>query len=254
MHIECKHPVKLSWQLDFDQLKDALAPFSTRTRKKIIKAQLLLADHDYSIRCEDLSEELVDRFVAIYKLHMQAIGGIVHDVKQRVYVSPPHSHPYKVISIYLKDIYLGGLIFSDRVTHLVTAYKAIPHKLKHSLPISSSFVIEAALNKYAIEHNCKYIRRGKDRNLYGPNLSIGLALYKLQIGTYPRLVPNSKLKPSTGFNWSNKDTLVFLAPQEGNRITEGIIYSTSNQAELQLAYPLLFNQSKLTITPHKIDG
>jgi len=254
VHINCKYPAKISWQLDIAQYNDPLAPFGTKIRKKITKAQSLLLEHGYSVRCEDLSEELVDKFVDIYNFHMLAIGGIIHEVKQKTFLSPPHSYPYKVISIYLKEKYLGGLIFSNRVDHLVTAYKALPHKLEHSLPISSSFVVEEALNKYAIEHRCRYIRRGKDRNLYGPNLSIGLALYKLQIGAYPRLVPNSKLEPNAGFDWSNQDTLVFLAPGTGEQITEAKLYSTKSETELQLAHPLLFSRPNLKVVIHKIDG
>ena len=247
MNINCAYPQKISWRIDISNYKDSLNPFSDKTRKRISKAKKLLDEQGYMIRCEDLSEKLINQFVYIYNHHIGKLGGLVHDVKEKIFNNPPHKFPYKFFNIYHKEIYVGGLIFSDRGDHLVVAYKAIPHRLNIKIPISLSYIAETYLYKYALDNNKMYIRRGSDRNLYGIELSIGLALYKLQIGNYPILVPDKKLTIINCFDWKEEDTLVFLAPQVGNKIDQAMMYSTKPVDELHDTYHLLFTNKNLTV-------
>lgn len=247
MQINCMHPEKISWRLDISNYKDPFEPFGKKTRKRISKAKKLLEEHEYVIKYEDFSEELFDRFIVIYKNHIKRIGGVLHDVMDKIITNPRHNFPYKFINAYKNGKYQGGIIFSDRVDHLVVAYRAIPHELEIKLPISLPYVMEFHLNKYALESGKKYIRRGRDGNPYGLNLSIGLALYKLQLGNYPILVPDNILPMASGFNWKEEDTLVFLAPTEGDRINKAIMYSGKNNDELKIKYKILFTNKYVTV-------
>lgn len=247
MQIDCMHPEKISWRLDISSYKDPLEPFGEKTRKRIIKTKKLHEGYGYVIKCEDFSEDIFNKFLVIYKHHIKRIGGILHDVKDKIITNPRHNFPYKFINAYKNGKYQGGIIFSDRVEHLVVAYRAIPHELEIKLPINLSYVMEYYLNKYALESGKKYIRRGRDRNPYGLNLSIGLALYKLQLGNYPILVPNQELTIIHCFDWKEEDTLVFLPPTKGDRINMAIMYSSKNNDELKIKYTLLFTNKYVTV-------
>ncbi|NCN58455.1 helix-turn-helix transcriptional regulator [Candidatus Microgenomates bacterium] len=247
MNINGDYPQKISWRIDISDYDNYLAPFGGKTRKKIHKAEQHLAENNYNIKVDDVNEEFIDNFIKIYTRHIQSIGGQVHDVKYKIITKPPHSYPYKAVSVYKGNQYIGGLLFSDRGDHLVTAYKAIPRDTGIKLPIGMSYLVEAELYKYALTHNKQYIRRGRDRNLYGIELAIGIALYKLQIGNYPILVPDKKLTIIDSFDWKGQDVLVFLAPQAGNKIDKAIMYSTKSVDELHTAFHLLFTNKYVTV-------
>ena len=149
--------------------------------------------------------------------------------------------PYFSLSLYENGSPIGATIFSERKNILSIAYRIYPNKWNdHKLQASPSIYTEYLLTKYGIEKGFTKLSHGRDRNPYGPNAHIGLAIYKLSVGC-------SVFTPSVSYEINTMelddittDTLVFEQPKEGERITKGYLCvskDTKDKYEQVTKYP-----------------
>lgn len=132
---------------------------------------------------------------------------------------------YFALCLYEGGKPIGATIFSERKLILSVAYRIFPNNWStDELKASPSLYSEYLLNKYAWDRGYKKISHGKDRNPYGVNSSIGLAMFKLSVGcraylpTTPFEVRESKLSEF------DSDIFILKHPEESNQINDAVLY------------------------------
>lgn len=232
MHIDCRYPEKITWVLDLTSFKDALELFGKKTQKKLKSSINRLKTTDYSFKIDHVDENFIKIFYPIYSKNVkQKKNPLVHDLMDKVILNPPHHFPYLSISLYEKDQLRGGIIFSDRDSFIQTSFRAFPSKIDLKLPISISYLAEYYLNDFCLKNNKEYICRGKDRNAFGANSSIGLVSFKLQLGYEPYMLneedfAKDKLQFFDSYEWdSESNVLIFEATQFSEKITSAVLLS-----------------------------
>lgn len=250
MLINYEYPTTITWKMDFSNIKSGFDPFGVKTRKKLKSAMNKFELSNYSIILEEVDDSYIDKFNPIYKSNIETKSNPkTADLKDRIIINPPHNFPYYAFSLYCKDKYEGGIIFSNREDHLVIGYKVFPKSLDIKLPINVSFVAEYYLNEYAINNNMKYIRRGSDRNPYGLNSAIGLAMFKIQAGYWPYMKDEYKDDEiKARLNYDGKDDiLLFKDSIIGGKITQGVLFSESNLDQIEEKYRILLKNGRVNM-------
>lgn len=127
-------------------------------------------------------------------------------------------HPYYILTINESAVPIGATIFAARKSSLSFAYRIYPNEwMQNNLPAGPSLYAEYLLNAWAIEHGYTKISHGKDRNPYGINASIGLALFKLSVGCSVEL-PSGEYEVNTlDTDTLTTDVLVFALPPAGTK-------------------------------------
>ena len=152
---------------------------------------------------------------------------------------------YKTLTLFENGQPIGGCIFSDRTDRFSIAYRMFNSRWSQDERIAGPALYgEYLLDMYSIE-NCKdRLTHGQDRNPYGLNSAIGLAIFKLSIGCYPK-IPKERTIEILDTDHLSQDVLVLLPPQSGNQIIEANLYTKKDNIR---KYEQLFNYSdRLTV-------
>lgn len=180
-----------------------------------------------------LTAEIIDWFTPLYQATIgQKQNGKVFDIYGST-LGKQSSVPYFALILYEGDTAIGATIFSERKTILSIAYRIYPHRWQHhKLQANPSLYTEYVIRQHACGQGYHQLTHGKDRNPYGPNSNIGLALFKLSVGCHVFL-PSTAHEVHTGtLEDFTEDILVFLQPKEGDtRITKGILYASTEGLE-----------------------
>lgn len=250
MIINVVYPSKLTWIIDLKKFESASDAFGNGLNKKIRSSYRKFEESDYNFVIESVDEAYIDKFIPLYEENIKKKDGKIYDVKDKIIVNPPHNYPYFALSLYKDEEYLGGLIYSDRGDHYVGAYKIFPSKLEFTAKVGATMLAEYFLYSKAISNQISYIRRGKDRNLYGVNSRIGLALFKYKIGAKPNILPeNEKFEIGEQFEWDEeKDVLIFEMPEKGREIKKAkLLIAQSSSDDFQEKYKCLLLQKVFNI-------
>lgn len=122
--------------------------------------------------------------------------------------------------------YVGGTIFSLTEKSISVAYRSHETKWPHAALLASpALCAEYLLMQHALELGKIRISHGKDRNPYGMNASIGLAIWKLAIGCLPVKSNDAEMK-TLDTETVAEDMLVLVYPGEARRIREAYLLTT----------------------------
>ncbi len=134
-------------------------------------------------------------------------------------------YEYKILTLQENGKNIGATIFSLRKQKISIAYRAYGnHWPESQLQASPSLYTEYLINQYGLENNLNLLSHGQDRNPYGLNSDIGLAIFKLSVGCSPFL-PRGKYEIKTiDLTTVKTDILIFTLPPDGNKITDGLLY------------------------------
>ncbi len=270
------YPKQVSWKLDLSSFVSANDCFSTDTRKKIKKTLSLLKDAGYYWDISPIDASYAELFYPIYKQHIiQKDHPVIIDIPHRLRLAENEGKNSHAISLYnSKKQYIGGIIFTYKNAESIIsiAFRVFPKQIELKLPIGLSISADYLLYKYAKEQQIHTLFHGKDKNGYGLQSSIGLALFKFQTacrpfisgtkppGIYQRELYDLKgsslafisskddtLHPDPVINYditqSNIGVLYFLGTNSGEYINNAILYIPKEQEEiLKKKYELLYKQ------------
>ena len=230
---------------------DILECSSKKTRYRLRKTLKEIDKVEVTTDIAPLSDAFFSWFTPIYKENIgKKKNARMHDVYDQTLGNKESKYPYYTLTLNEGGIPTGGTIFSVRDDRVSIAYRTYPNKWSGmQLSASPSIYTEYLISKHAQELGKEKISHGLDRNPYGPNASIGLAYFKLQIGCYPHLPKNCELHEFDS-NKLREDTLLLVAPKEGGRIREAILFIESGKEEEYahlLKYP---EQLEITIIKH----
>lgn len=207
--------------------EDPLSELGKNNKARLRSTINALEKTDIEYTVEPLTHDILNWFVPLYEKQIAGKNNPkIHNIAAKT-LNKISSYPYYILILKENGIAIGGTIFSKRKRILSIAYRIYPHNWnKNNLQASPSLFTEYAINSYGFSEGYNLLSHGKDRNPYGKNASIGLALFKLSVGCNAFLPTNFeavKLELST----VTEDLLVFEMPKNGEkRITKGYLCVT----------------------------
>lgn len=205
---------------------DAFAGFGKNhlARLKTTLRKIDTSSVSYSI--EPLTPENLEWFIPLYTATVMTKNNPkVNDIFGST-LGKAGSHPYYILIIKENSVMIGATIYATRKTSLSFAYRIYPNKwTQNNLPAGPSLYAEYLLGAWAIENGYLKISHGKDRNPYGINANIGLALFKLSVGCAVELPTGEYEILSLDTDDITTDILVFEQPKDTERkITQAYLY------------------------------
>lgn len=243
------YPHYVAWKVNLEGIKDPYQLFHKTDQKRIEKSFRKIQMTPLEFRCEKINNEFLSAFIPIYENNIRRKKhAIIFDIAKHLQ-ERSKVHPYQSISLYDGEKLLGGQIFSVRENSLNIAFRIFPKENEWKLPTSLSFMAEYHFYKYALKHGKKEIVHGKDRNPYGQNSDIGLAVYKLSIGVRPYVSESEK----NGFQqeWkktNDENALIFLGERNGEEIKQAVLVLKKDVRTSQKKYEELFHYPFLKVS------
>jgi len=168
-----------------DSIDNILAMLSKNKRKKIKKGMKNMEDFEI-VREDEITPEMFKEWYELYKscIEEKEEKGILLINRDWVYENRDSSQK---LGLFLKK---DGRIIAGLLTRsfgetsflprrLSISYSAI-HKDYKGLGLNDYFNL--LLIEYAKDQGYRYIARGKDTNLYGKHLSVGIPVFKTALG------------------------------------------------------------------------
>lgn len=168
--------------------------------------------------------------------HKEAISKkfnpLLLDVRGTTIEKPGKKSIYKTLTLWQKDKIVGGCIFSCWQERYSIAYRIYdrnwPH---HTLAASPALYGEYLLDEYTRSRKKNTLTHGLDRNPYGINSSIGLAIFKLSVGCNAKLRHNHLEKIELDTDQITTDTLVLHYPKHDEIIKEATLICAKQNLE-----------------------
>ncbi len=220
--MQITYPSHHSWKRAVSD--DPLELFSPRTKNKILAAVSNLEAEGVSYSIEPLKESFFETFIPLYTSKIgQKDNAIVHDVVKNTLGKGASSFPYYSLSLFEKNEFIGGTIFSVRRDRISFAYRIfLPKWNSVNLKISPAYIGEYAAAMFAHEHKLPFISHGRDRNPYGLNADIGLATFKLSAGCRAYVPSDCEVK-TIDTTTITQDCLILGKPLEGVAIEKAYL-------------------------------
>jgi hypothetical protein len=227
LQMQITYPSHHRWMKDISA--GANTGFSGRVVKFIEKSLPLLEQNRIIAKIEPLREEFFDDFTPMYTEKIgQKNNAIVFDVKATTLEKVGVDFPYFGYSIHEDGKYVGGTIFSLRKDRVSYAYRTFEKKwFNADLPASPALIGEYMIAEFARDKGVDLLSHGKDRNPYGLNSAIGLAIFKLSVGCYPSNVTEGSYEIRTIETGEiSEDCLILEQPKRGTNITKAYLVTT----------------------------
>lgn len=245
-----KYPYKHSWCRTLS--KD---PFAGLSKSVVIKLKATLSKIDTSTvthEIKPLTKETIDWFVPLYTEAIEnKANARVFDIYSTT-IGKGSKFSYFSLTLIEDNTPIGALIFSERNEKISIAYKFYPHDWKvNTLKASPSFYAEYLLIQHAINNGFSKLSHGKDRNPYGLNSAIGLAVFKLSVGCSPHIPKNDFVENEIDLACIDTDILVLTSPLSGTQITEAILYTSPESVEKYTQVTKYPEQLKVTVIERK---
>lgn len=207
-----QYPTSHTWVKSV--VADPLTGFGKNHTVRIKNTLKKITESNVTYRIEPLTPAIIDWFTPLYT---EMVGEKSNAKISDIYTSTlgkEANYPYNALILLEAGIPIGATIFSERKATLSFAYRIYPNHWQHnSLPAGPSLYAEYIINDYASQKQFAKISHGKDRNPYGYNAGIGLALFKLSVGCSIYLPNGQSDTASIDLDAVTDDILVFAYPQ-----------------------------------------
>lgn len=192
-----------------------------RLRSTLIQIENSTVTYEFS----PLTNETLEWFEPLYVKTISAKENPkLFDIKTTT-IGKESKYPYYSLTIFESGKPIGATIFSERNTILSIAYRIYPNEWnENGLQAKPSLYAEYLINQYGFNGNFKILSHGRDRNPYGVNSNIGLAIFKLSIGCSAQLTTTEQTCNILNLDEVDQDILVLKYPTDRRRITNGILY------------------------------
>ena len=211
--MQITHATAHGWRKNV--VDDALSLFGRSEQKKIKEALKKVFDSDISYSIKILDEDFLEWWFPMYENRVSTKDfPTVFDVREKTLGTLDRDREYFSLTLLEDNNRIGGLIFSIKGSTLFIAYRTFEYDWKKAdLRCSPSLYVEYLMAEHAKKVGLKKISHGKDRNPYGLNSGIGLALFKLSVGCLPRLSSKNFTVETLDTNVLKKDALIFEYPK-----------------------------------------
>jgi hypothetical protein len=212
---------------------DPLFGFGKNHTVRIKNSLKKIAESSITYSFEPLTREVLDWFIPLYTATItEKNNPKVNDIFEST-IGKVSKFNYLALILKEEGVPIGATLFSERNSILSFAYRIYPlNWQKNNLPAGPSLYAEYLMNEYASQNGFSKISHGKDRNPYGYNAGIGLALFKLSVGCAVDLPKDSFDILSLDTSTLTEDILVFAYPENGStHISEAYLCVTKDTLE-----------------------
>lgn len=211
--------------------------------KDILKREAVFSKHFTPVFEDARMKNLEGLFLPLYRAEIMSRtdytldrGKIIKSIRERI---RKNSSRYKFLFIFSKEGELfGATLFSFVGDKLQVAFRAYKRDvaisaLKHKA--SLDYWGEKLLKEYAVKLGATILSHGRDSHPYIGRKRIGLALYKLKVGSRPRIPkmdnpekPVHTIEIKESFLCSQHEPVVFFcSPDENGFYKESVFYYPS---------------------------
>lgn len=215
-----------------ENTSDPTGFLSGRNLKKVRASLSLMEQEGVRGLIAPLTDDFFAWFTPLYSTAVSAKKNPnQHDIYATTLGKTRKEFPYFSLTVLEKGTPIGGTIFSLRPGRISYAYRIFPFSWNTAdIPAGPALMGEYFISKYASDHDIAFVSHGQDRNLYGINGSIGLAIFKLSVGCHP-VLPKHYDVLTLDSDTITEDVLVLAMPKDGTRITEGHLFTSSDTQE-----------------------
>ena len=208
---------------------DILPDFGRSGSQKISQLLNKLEDTDISYCFSPLDESFFAWFTPQYENQVGSkknFGG--HNVIAKTLYKENNLFPHFSLTVLETGKPIGGVIFTMRKNRLSIAFRVFKHTWDKNKKFrcTPSLFAEYLLARHALENNLPNLAHGVDKNPYGINAAIGLAIFKLSTGCHPEICINPEIKEFDITEYIT-DTLVFEC-EEGSKIIKNATLITTS--------------------------
>jgi hypothetical protein len=247
------YPNKIRWKTDLTKYSDENVGliFGGKNAKKILDSIDILKKNDYEFISTAYDHSYLNDFYPIYKkmLDSKASPNII-DIGSNVEKQISIGMQVRTLSLYFKKKFVGGSINIITDDTYINGFNAIPFETDLKLKVNNINYIRTFYHiKEAKSLSKSIYSAGRDRNFYGINSAIGLAIFKLRTGAvaYVNDAEDYELVPD--FSWDGKeDVLAFEGEGKGQKITKAKLFLVKNDPEeFRSKYGSLFSQDDFEV-------
>lgn len=214
---------------------DPLSEMGKSNRARLRSTLKLVPESHITHSIEPLTDEIIEWFTPLYNTKISSKENPkLFDIRA---TTIGKDSPYKYNALILSEggERIGATIFSERPSLLSIAYRIYPNEWREAkLQANPSLYTELLINEYAHAKGYTRLSHGRDRNPYGLNSHIGLAIFKLSIGCVPQIAKVPPPAETLDTEEASTDLLVFEAPTTERRITKGYLICTEAMREQYL--------------------
>lgn len=248
--MEILYPSKVRWVKEIHP--DILLDFGKSTAKKIVKFNDQVPDHAIQHSITPLDQSFLDWFTPMYENTLSSKQNPnIHNVYETTLGRTDITYTYSALTLEENGVPIGGTIFALRENFLSMVYRTYPKNwTTFKGACTPAMYAEYIITKYAQESGKARLIHGTDRNPYGVNSSIGVAIFKISVGSWIELPTKKYEVQALDTTTLTTDAFVLEMPDSGQRITRGhLICSPETEAKyIQLnSYP-----AKLEIITHRL--
>lgn len=204
---------------------DSLSHYGKSDKKRLSRAIIDAPLHNIKAVFAKADETFFEWFIPLYNETItQKNNPLVFDVRGTTVDKPGKNSVYKTLTLLQGEKIVGGCIFSCWEERYSIAYRIFSKDWPdYSLTANPALYAEYLMDEYTRTHEKATLSHGLDRNPYGINSSIGLAMFKLSVGCKAKLRHNHLEKFALDTDSLTTDTLVLHYPETGELITEATL-------------------------------
>lgn len=225
---------------------DVFSNYGASDSKRIRKLLQMTEHAAIDYRIEPANQTFFDWFEPMYQEHIRSRSNPrPANVFEMTAGNPKALFPFFTLTVTENGRPVGGCVFSDRNTHYSIAYRIYEPRWSQIQKVASPAIFgEFQLDQYSLDHGKERLVHGQDRNPYGLNSGIGLAIFKLAVGCSAKLPPTHEVS-ELDTDTLTTDVLVLQYPESGRDIQRAVLVATP---EVQERYSQLFTyEHKLAI-------
>lgn len=232
MHL-ISYPSKITWLEIVTEHADSELRKNHRARMRSLLSKLSSTTITHTV--SPLTEAALDWFLPLYnsKIGQKENPNIYNIFETTIGKKNPPN--YFILTLFERNIPIGGTIFSERKDKLSIAYRIYPNDwTAQTVPLQANPALysEYLINAHAWSHGYHLISHGRDRNPYGLNANIGLALFKLSIGCTPHVPASSYEVLSLDLDYVFQDIFVMEMPPDNNqRVERATLYASKETVD-----------------------
>jgi|694.fasta_scaffold58263_1 hypothetical protein len=231
-------PNKVNWRIYLGS-QFSLEKHFGKSYAKIVKSVDALARDGYKVEFKDLTEELLDQFIPLYEQNLIAKKNPkIFDIKKLIEQTQSDNATIQMLVLSKDDKFLGGYIFSNYENSYRIMFVVLPKSLETKIFVNNvAFLMIFKMIEKSLEDKKEYFSHGRDRNLFGLNADIGLAIFKLRCGFKPYIKDKPDIEFLDEFKWNGTDdVLLFAGDQVEKKITKSYLFTNKKDEELKSAY------------------
>ncbi len=206
-------------------LADSLLHYGKSDQKRLAKALTQAPLHSVKAVFGKADDAFFEWFIPRYNETItQKNNPLVFDVRGTTVDKPESKSVYKTLTLWQGDTIVGGCIFSCWEERYSIAYRIYNRSWPQSeLSAHPALYGEYLMDEYTRTHHKATLTHGLDRNPYGINSAIGLAMFKLSVGCSAKLRHNHLERFEIDTDTLTTDALILHYPTIGELITEATL-------------------------------